>query len=81
MQWRYDTKPLVNPYMLSVSSSLLIFFACEQSSINITRFMRDELRLTPDDTVVVKMDIEEAEWGVLGGERCVWVCVCACVCV
>ena len=30
--------------------------------------MKEDLKLTPDDTVVVKMDIEEAEWRVLPGE-------------
>ena len=56
-------------------SSHFHFLSHPQSSINITRFLLDELRLTPDDTVVVKMDIEEAEWLVLGGEGCVCVCV------
>lgn len=38
------------------------------SSINITRFMLEELQLTAEDTVVIKMDIEESEWEVLPGE-------------
>ncbi|GJP32140.1 hypothetical protein CLOM_g16717 [Closterium sp. NIES-68] len=33
--------------------------------INATRWMLEELRLTPQDTVVVKMDIEGVEWPVL----------------
>lgn len=35
------------------------------NSINITRFMKEELNLTAADTVVVKMDIEGAEWPIL----------------
>jgi hypothetical protein len=34
-------------------------------TIDITRFMKHELRLAPSDTVVVKMDIEGAEWPIL----------------
>eukprot|EP00271_Cylindrocystis_brebissonii_P002316 TRINITY_DN1284_c0_g1_i1.p1 TRINITY_DN1284_c0_g1~~TRINITY_DN1284_c0_g1_i1.p1 ORF type:complete len:432 (+),score=63.33 TRINITY_DN1284_c0_g1_i1:198-1493(+) len=33
--------------------------------INITRFMKEDLGLTPDDAVIVKMDIEGSEWDVL----------------
>lgn len=33
--------------------------------INITRFMKEQLGLTADDTVIVKMDIESAEWDIL----------------
>ncbi|KAG6558204.1 hypothetical protein Mapa_000387 [Marchantia paleacea] len=35
------------------------------SAVNITRFMKEELKLGPDDTVIVKMDIEGAEWNIL----------------
>ncbi|GLJ54260.1 hypothetical protein SUGI_1164040 [Cryptomeria japonica] len=35
------------------------------NSTDITRFIKEELRLTPADTVVVKMDIEGAEWPIL----------------
>lgn len=35
------------------------------NSINITRFMKEELNLTASDTVIVKMDIEGAEWPIL----------------
>ncbi|BBN11094.1 hypothetical protein MPTK1_5g08990 [Marchantia polymorpha subsp. ruderalis] len=35
------------------------------SSVNITRFMKHELKLKPEDTVIVKMDIEGAEWPIL----------------
>ncbi|KAH9317255.1 hypothetical protein KI387_019024, partial [Taxus chinensis] len=35
------------------------------NSIDISRFMKKELQLTTADTVVVKMDIEGAEWGIL----------------
>ncbi|KAH9317047.1 hypothetical protein KI387_018816, partial [Taxus chinensis] len=34
-------------------------------AINISRFIKEELRLTPADTVVVKMDIEGSEWPIL----------------
>ena len=36
--------------------------------LNIVRWMKEELKLTPNDTVVVKMDIEGAEWQVLRGK-------------
>lgn len=35
------------------------------NSINITRWMKEDLKLTKDDAVVVKMDIEGAEWPIL----------------
>lgn len=35
------------------------------NSINITRFIKEELQLKATDTVVVKMDIEGSEWPVL----------------
>ncbi|GLJ54254.1 hypothetical protein SUGI_1163910 [Cryptomeria japonica] len=35
------------------------------NSINITRFIKEELRLTPAEAVVVKMDIEGTEWPIL----------------
>lgn len=35
--------------------------------VNITRFILDELRLTPEDAVIVKMDVEGAEWDILPG--------------
>ncbi|CAM6102223.1 unnamed protein product [Calypogeia fissa] len=34
-------------------------------SVNITRFIKHELKLKPEDAVVVKMDIEGSEWPVL----------------
>lgn len=34
-------------------------------AINITRFMKEELKLKASDTVVVKMDIEGSEWPIL----------------
>ncbi|KAL3698690.1 hypothetical protein R1sor_012766 [Riccia sorocarpa] len=34
-------------------------------TVNITRFIKDELKLTPEDSVVVKIDIEGAEWPIL----------------
>ncbi|CAI5968964.1 unnamed protein product [Closterium sp. NIES-65] len=37
----------------------------DNNTINATRWMLEELRLTPEDTVVVKMDIEGAEWPLL----------------
>ncbi|KAH7442080.1 hypothetical protein KP509_03G069400 [Ceratopteris richardii] len=36
-----------------------------QNAVNITRFMKEELSLKPEDTVVVKMDIEGSEWPIL----------------
>lgn len=36
-----------------------------KGSVNITRFMKEELKLAEEDTVVVKMDIEGAEWPIL----------------
>lgn len=35
------------------------------NSINITRFIKDELQLKETDTVVVKMDMEGSEWPIL----------------
>ncbi|KAL2641938.1 hypothetical protein R1flu_009525 [Riccia fluitans] len=37
----------------------------DTSSINITRFIKEELNLTAEDTVIVKMDIEDSEWPIL----------------
>lgn len=36
-----------------------------ENAVNITRFMKQELKLTAADAVVVKMDIEGAEWPIL----------------
>ncbi|CAI5535315.1 unnamed protein product, partial [Closterium sp. Naga37s-1] len=55
--------------------------------VNITRFIKDVLRLTAGDTLVVKMDIEGKEWDVLPGEcpsvlavrvPLCWLCVSLC---
>lgn len=35
------------------------------NAINITRFVKDELKLTSSDAVVIKMDIEGSEWSIL----------------
>lgn len=35
------------------------------NSVNITRWIKEELKLTKEDAVVVKMDIEGAEWPIL----------------
>eukprot|EP00246_Nothoceros_aenigmaticus_P009798 TRINITY_DN2567_c0_g2_i1.p2 TRINITY_DN2567_c0_g2~~TRINITY_DN2567_c0_g2_i1.p2 ORF type:complete len:352 (-),score=51.82 TRINITY_DN2567_c0_g2_i1:346-1401(-) len=35
------------------------------AAVNITRFIKEELKLKAEDTVVVKMDIEGAEWAIL----------------
>jgi hypothetical protein len=35
------------------------------NAVNITRFIKDELKLTEDDAVIVKMDIEGSEWPIL----------------
>lgn len=37
----------------------------EGKAINITRFMKEELKLKEEDAVVVKMDIEGSEWPIL----------------
>eukprot|EP01018_Ginkgo_biloba_P003542 Gb_26060 [translate_table: standard] len=37
----------------------------DSNSIDITRFIKEELKLTAMDTVVIKMDIEGAEWAIL----------------
>jgi len=39
-----------------------------QSGMNIVRFIKEELKLTAADAVIVKMDIEDEEWWVLPGE-------------
>ncbi|KAL2645318.1 hypothetical protein R1flu_012905 [Riccia fluitans] len=36
-----------------------------RTTVNITRFLKDELKLAPEDSVVVKIDIEGAEWPIL----------------
>lgn len=36
-----------------------------ENAVNITRFIKEELKLTAEDAVVVKMDIEDAEWPIL----------------
>ena len=38
-----------------------------QHRVNITRFIKEELAIKPDDVLIVKMDIEGSEWGVLQG--------------
>ncbi|CAI5495926.1 unnamed protein product [Closterium sp. Naga37s-1] len=35
-----------------------------QGVVNVTRWLLEELQLTPEDTVVVKMDIEGSEWDI-----------------
>ncbi|GJP31982.1 hypothetical protein CLOM_g16534 [Closterium sp. NIES-68] len=35
-----------------------------QNVVNVTRWLLEELKLTPEDSVVVKMDIEGAEWDI-----------------
>ncbi|GJP32642.1 hypothetical protein CLOM_g17253 [Closterium sp. NIES-68] len=36
----------------------------EQNTVNATRWLLEELKLTAGDSVVVKMDIETSEWGI-----------------
>lgn len=36
-----------------------------ENSVNITRWIKEDLKLTKEDAVVVKMDIEGAEWPIL----------------
>lgn len=54
--WMVERIKLYNTYVADADG---------ENSINITRFIKDELKLTADDTVVVKMDIEGAEWPIL----------------
>ncbi|CAI5507322.1 unnamed protein product [Closterium sp. Naga37s-1] len=51
----------VHPYNFFISSQ----DNHEGNTVNVTRWLLDELQLTEDDTVIVKMDIEGAEWAVL----------------
>ncbi|CAI5507315.1 unnamed protein product [Closterium sp. Naga37s-1] len=51
----------VHPYNFFISSQ----DNQEENTVNVTRWLLDELQLTEDDTVIVKMDIEGAEWAVL----------------
>ncbi|CAI5938509.1 unnamed protein product [Closterium sp. NIES-64] len=37
--------------------------------VNVTRWLLEELQVTPEDTVVVKMDIEGSEWAIFQGRR------------
>lgn len=39
----------------------------ENNTIDITRFIKEELRLTANDAVVVKMDIDWEPWDILPG--------------
>jgi hypothetical protein len=37
----------------------------ETASVNITRFIKDELKLKAEDAVIVKLDIDGGEWPIL----------------
>lgn len=37
--------------------------------MNITRFIKEELGIKPDDVLIVKMDIEQWEWPILAGTQ------------
>ncbi|GJP43908.1 hypothetical protein CLOM_g3304 [Closterium sp. NIES-68] len=51
----------VHPYNFFISSE----DNQEEGVVNVTRWLLDELQLKEEDSVVVKMDIEGAEWAVL----------------
>ncbi|CAI7894454.1 unnamed protein product [Closterium sp. NIES-53] len=51
----------VHPYNFFISSQ----DNHEENTVNVTRWLLDELQLREEDTVIVKMDIEGAEWAVL----------------
>lgn len=57
-QWVLDRITLYNKFVADADDEA-------QGAINITRFIKEELKLRPYDTVVVKMDIEAAEWPIL----------------
>lgn len=57
-QWMLDRIHVYHKYVADRDDA-------ETASINITRFVKEELKLKADDTVVVKMDIEGAEWAIL----------------
>ncbi|CAI5520650.1 unnamed protein product [Closterium sp. Naga37s-1] len=50
---------------LTVSKSRHGSHLAQENTVNVTRWMLGELQLTEEDTVMVKMDIEGAEWAVL----------------
>ncbi|CAI5519762.1 unnamed protein product [Closterium sp. Naga37s-1] len=51
----------VHPYNFFISSQ----DNQQENTVNVTRWLLDELQLREDDTVIVKMDTEGAEWAVL----------------
>ncbi|CAI7840166.1 unnamed protein product, partial [Closterium sp. NIES-54] len=51
----------VHPYNFFISSQ----DNHEEKTVNVTRWLLDELQLREEDTVIVKMDIEGVEWAVL----------------
>lgn len=69
--WSYMTKvtPEATQWMLDRINIYHKLVADEddmaKNSINITRFIKEELQLKPTDTVVVKIDIEGSEWPIL----------------
>lgn len=64
---RVTVTPQVPDWMANRIAQYNTFVADSDSdtSINITRFMKEDLKLKAEDTVVVKMDIEGAEWPIL----------------
>jgi FkbM family methyltransferase len=66
---RVNEVPGIPAWMLNRMTSYNYFVAdiddTATESINITRFMKEDLMLRASDTVVVKMDIEGAEWPIL----------------
>ncbi|XP_024367822.1 uncharacterized protein [Physcomitrium patens] len=64
---RVKTAPGVPNWMLDRIKTYNTFVSDgdDEKSTNITRFIKEDLQLTADDAVVVKMDIEGAEWPIL----------------
>ncbi|CAM6067477.1 unnamed protein product [Sphagnum tenellum] len=66
---RVNEVPGIPAWMLNRMTSYNYFVAdiddTATESINITRFIKEDLMLRASDTVVVKMDIEGAEWPIL----------------
>eukprot|EP00475_Leptophrys_vorax_P006721 TRINITY_DN14193_c1_g1_i1.p1 TRINITY_DN14193_c1_g1~~TRINITY_DN14193_c1_g1_i1.p1 ORF type:complete len:154 (-),score=12.77 TRINITY_DN14193_c1_g1_i1:292-705(-) len=61
--------PPFPPWLLKRVHPHIVFVGIEDNSdkntLNATRWLLEELKVTADDAVVVKMDIEGAEWEVL----------------
>ncbi|CAI5462369.1 unnamed protein product [Closterium sp. Yama58-4] len=60
----------VHPHNLFISSQDNLDNP-EEHVVNVTRWLLEELQLTEEDSVIIKMDIEGAEWAVL----CEWLAI------